>query len=193
VTPREIEEFRALRATIQERGSQRVYLFFASLAVWAASTIATAALAALPVATLLPLLLLAAGFEAIFQLHTGVERIGRYLQVFYGEMETEPTRDWEHVAMAYGQAHRGGPDPLFTAYFALATLLNFVPVLLAEPVRLEVTVVGTIHLLFFVRLWIAKRAASQQRPTDLERFRRIKEAGGPGRAGGAEVAGKAGA
>jgi hypothetical protein len=187
VTPREIEEFRALRATIRERGSQRVYLFFASLVVWAASTIATAALAALPVATLLPLLLLAAGFEAIFQLHTGVERIGRYLEVFYGEMDTEAGRDWERVAMAYGQAHRGGSDPLFAVYFALATLLNFVPVLLAEPVRLEVTVVGTIHLLFFVRLWIAKRAASQQRLTDLERFRRIKEAGGAG------VAGKPGA
>jgi hypothetical protein len=48
-------------------------------------------------------------------------------------------------------------------------------------------VVGTIHLLFFVRLWIAKRAASQQRAADLDRFRRIKEAGGAG------VAGKAGA
>jgi hypothetical protein len=177
VTPREIEEFRALRATIRERGSQRVYLFFASLVVWAASTIATAALAALPVATLLPLLLLAAGFEAIFQLHTGVERVGRYLQVFYGEMETGPVRDWERVAMAYGQAHRGGSDPLFAGYFALATLLNFVPVLLAEPVRLEVTVVGTIHLLFFVRLWIAKRAASRQRAVDLDRFQRMKDAG----------------
>jgi fatty acid desaturase len=62
VTPREIEEFRALRATIRERGSQRIYLFLWTLVAWAASTIATAALAALPVATLLPLLLLAAGF-----------------------------------------------------------------------------------------------------------------------------------
>jgi hypothetical protein len=181
VTPREIEEFRALRATIRERGSQRIYLFLWTLVAWAASTIATAALAALPVATLLPLLLLAAGFEAIFQVHTGVERIGRYLQVFYGEMEdSQPGRDWERVAMAYGQAHRGGSDPLFAAYFALATLLNFVPVILAEPVRLELTVVGAIHLLFFLRLWIAKRAASRQRATDLERFRRIKEAGRAG-------------
>jgi hypothetical protein len=181
VTPREIEEFRALRATIRERGSQRIYLFFAATVAWAAATIATAALAALPVAAVLPLLLLAGGFEAIFQLHTGVERIGRYLQVFYGEMETsEPGRDWERVAMAYGQAYRGGSDPLFAGYFALATLLNFVPVLLAEPVRLEVTVVGTVHLLFFLRLWIAKRAASRQRLTDLERFRRIKEAGKAG-------------
>ena len=45
---------------------------------------AVASLAAIPVATLLPLVLLAACFEAIFALHTGVERIGRYLQVFYG-------------------------------------------------------------------------------------------------------------
>src|SRR5439155_3058751 len=75
MTGRDAEEYRALRATIRERGTTRVWLFVVGLAVWAALVVATAALAALPIATLLPLLLLAAVFEAVFALHVGVERI----------------------------------------------------------------------------------------------------------------------
>src|SRR5947209_377037 len=85
MTPRDVEEYRALRDTIRERGTTRVWVFIAGLAVWAALVIATAALAALPVATLLPLLVLAAVFEAVLSLHIGVERIGRYLQVYFEE------------------------------------------------------------------------------------------------------------
>src|SRR5581483_8305308 len=126
MTPRELEEYTALRATIRERGSLRVTLFLATLFAWGGATIATAALAALPVAALLPLLLLAAGFEGVLSLHTGVERIGRYLQVFY---EADAACAWERTAMAYGKQFPGGPDPLFSAHFALAAALNFVPVL----------------------------------------------------------------
>ncbi len=180
MTPREIEEFRALRATIRERGSSRVWLFIAGLTVWAAATIATAALAALPVATLLPLLLLAATFEVILHVHTGIERIGRYLQVFYqdGE-EATPGRDWERTIMAFGRLHPGGSDPLFSTFFALAAALNFVPVITADPVMLELTVVGGIHLLFLVRLFFGRRAAAHQRAKDLEVFQRIKNSGQP--------------
>jgi hypothetical protein len=178
MTPREVEEYRALRATIRERGSLRVVLFLVAVVAWAAATIATAALAALPVATVLPLFVLASGFESVFAVHTGVERIGRYLQVFY---EEDGTREWERTAMAYGRAFRGGgPDALFTSYFYFATLLNFVPVLLAEPVRLEVGVVGTVHLFFVARVFVAHRASAHQRAQDLERFQRIKGAGGAG-------------
>src|SRR5947208_9263461 len=77
MTPRELEEYSALRATIRERGTARVWVFLAGLALWAALTIATAALVSLPVAALLPLLTLAATFEMVFALHTAVERIGR--------------------------------------------------------------------------------------------------------------------
>ena len=188
MTPREIEEYRALRATIRQRGSLRVGLFFTTLVAWAAAAIATAALATLPVATLLPLLLLAAGFEGMFSLHTGVERIGRYLQVFYGDDEAsppDPTRsraeagsrvaDWERTAMAYGQRYPGGPDPLFASYFVIATVLNFVPVLLAEPVRIELTVVGLAHLLVVGRVLLARHASAGQRAKDLERFQRLKQ------------------
>src|SRR5712692_11822960 len=83
MTPRDQEEYRALRATIRERGTTRIWIFVVGLVGWAGLVIATAALAALPVATLLPLLVLAVVFEAVVALHTGVERIGRYIQVFF--------------------------------------------------------------------------------------------------------------
>jgi hypothetical protein len=175
--PHEIEEYRALRATIGQRGTARVWVFLAALIAWAAATIATAALAALPVATLLPLLLLAAGFEAVFSLHTGVERIGRYLQVFYEDAEAAPSgRQWERTAMAYGRAYPGGgSDPLFALYFTVAAVLNFVPVILAEPVQTEVIVVGALHVMLVARILIARHLASGQRARDLERFQRIKQ------------------
>ena len=172
MTPREVEEYRALRATIRDRGTQRVWLFLVVITAWAAGTIATAALAALPVATLLPLLVLGAGFETLCGVHIGIERIGRYLQVFYPPDEGE--RDWERTVMAYGLAYpKSGPDPLFSPYFLLAIVLNFVPVLLAEPVRLEVSVVGAVHLFFAGRVVAARLASGKQRVQDLERFQRL--------------------
>lgn len=172
MTPREIEEYRALRATIRERGSLRIVLFLVTIIAWAAATIATAALAALPVATMLPLFLLAAGLESLLALHTGVERVGRYLQVFYAE---DGAREWERTSMAYGRAHAGGPDPLFSLFFCVATLLNFVPVLIAEPVRLELEVVGTAHVLLLIRIAVARHTAARQRAVDLERFQRLRD------------------
>jgi hypothetical protein len=175
LTRREVNEYRVLRDTIRQRGSLRVTLFLVTLMAWAAATIATAALAALPVASLLPLLLLAAGFEVVFGLHTAVERIGRYLQVFYEEGDPSPSgRAWERTAMAFGRAYPGGPDPLFVAYFIIAVILNFVPVILAEPVQIELTVVGAAHVIVIARILLARRAASGQRARDLERFQRLK-------------------
>jgi hypothetical protein len=172
MTPRELEEYSALRATIRERGTARVWVALAGLAIWAALTIATAALASLPVATLLPLLALAAAFEIVFALHTGVERIGRYIQVFF---ETPGERSWEHTAMAFGRMFPGGgSDPLFAAYFAFATVLNIVPAALLRPVAIEWVVVGLPHVLFVAHLWRGRRRAAGQRAVDLERFERLK-------------------
>jgi hypothetical protein len=164
------EEYRALRATIRERGTAKVWVVVAGMIGWAALTMATAALASLPVATFLPLLVLAVTFEAVFNLHVGVERIGRYLQVFY-----EDGTGWEHTAMSFGRPLKGtGTDPLFVAHFLIATILNIVPALLAEPVRLEITVVGSAHLLFVLRIVLARRSASRQRAADLRRFEDMK-------------------
>jgi hypothetical protein len=177
MTDRELEEYRTLRDTIRERGTARVWVFLAGLVAWGALTTATAALASLPVATFLPLLVLAATFEAVFSLHVGVERIGRYVQVFL-----ENDGAWEHVLMEARPPLRGtSVDPLFTVHFLIATLLNFVPVLLAEPVRLEVYVVGSAHVLVAARMLFARRAASRQRAADLARFLELRA----GKAGGA--------
>jgi hypothetical protein len=180
MTAREQDEYRALRATIRERGTARVCIFVAGVAAWTAATIATAALASSPVASLLPLLLLAGVFEAIFALHVGVERIGRYLQVFYetpaGDSPSLPALPkWEHAAMAFGRP-RGAvtTDGLFTVPLLLAALVNMAPALLLNPIRAELIFVGGAHALFVLRLTVARLAAGRQRAIDLKRFQQLK-------------------
>jgi hypothetical protein len=175
MTGRELHEYRALRATIRERGTTRLWIFLIGLSFWGGLTVATAALAELPVATLLPLLILAADFEIVLTLHTGVERIGRYIQVFFEDEGEDP--GWEHRIMSFGQSFPSGlGDPLFTPYFLTATIFNFVPVLFASPLPIEYGVVGSIHALFVVRVLTARRSAARQRVVDLERFQRLKRA-----------------
>ena len=176
MNPRELEEYKALRTTIRDRGTARVWIFVTGVAIWGAMVLAVASLASLPVATLLPLVLLAACFEAIFALHTGVERIGRYLQVFY-EDETHSgsvVRNWEHAAMRFGQAVPGrGADPLFSGLFLIAAVVNFFPAVLAVAQPIEYMVIGPAHLIFIGRVLIGRRHAGQQRATDLAAFEKL--------------------
>lgn len=173
MTDREQDEYSALRATIRERGTARVWVFAGGVAAWAAATIVTAALASTPIATLLPLLVLASVFEGVFALHVGVERIGRYLQVFHEADET--CARWEHAAMAFGRpAGAAVTDPLFTVPFLLATLFNAAPALILQPTRVELVFVGGAHALFVLRLLVARQAAGRQRAVDLERFQQIR-------------------
>ena len=174
MTAREQEEYTALRATIRERGTARVWLFFAGIVAWGALTVATAALASSPVAVLLPLLVLSAAFEAVFALHAGVERIGRYVQAFH----EADTPGWEQAAMAFGRpAGAIATDGLFTILFLLATLFNLAPVLVMNPVGVELIFVGGAHVLFVLRVLVARAGAARQRAIDLERFQQLK----PGR------------
>jgi hypothetical protein len=176
MTRRELEEYRALRATIRERGTARVWVFVTGLGAWAALVVATAALASLPVATLLPLLFLAAVFEAVFALHTGVERIGRYIQVFYEEASE---RGWEQTAMAFGRAFPArGSDPVFAPYFWVAIVFNFVPALLAGAVRIEWTVVGIAHVIVAARIALARWQSARQRVVELQHFLQLKQQSG---------------
>ena len=81
-------------------------------------------------------MLLAAGFEAVFALHTAVERIGRYLQVFYERRSVATgTGVGAHGDGVRPRLSRAGQIRCSSPYFFLATVLNFVPVLLAEPVQ----------------------------------------------------------
>ena len=178
MTSREQDEYQALRATIRERGTARVCVFAGGIAAWAAATIATAALASTPVATLLPLLVLASVFEAIFALHVGVERIGRYIQVFH-EADEAGAR-WEHAAMAFGRpAGAAATDALFTVPFLLAVLFNAAPALTLEPTRVELLFVGGAHALCVLRLLVARQVSGKQRGIDLERFQQLKRRAGP--------------
>lgn len=182
MTGRDHDEYSALRATIRERGTARVCTFVAGIAAWTAATIATAALASSPVASLLPLLLLACVFEAVFALHVGVERIGRYVQVFHeGSGESDGSGGsggaigWEHAAMAFGRPRGAATsDALFTLPFVLAALFNIAPALLLNPIPTELIFVGGAHALFVLRLVVARLAAGRQRAIDLERFRQLK-------------------
>jgi hypothetical protein len=126
-----------------------------------------------PLASLFSLAVLVAGFEAIHALHVSVERIGRYVQVYYESSEDGPR--WETTAMKVGPALPGGGiDPLFTVVFVCATVINLIPALLPSPTRLQLGVMGLFHAAFLVRLLRARGAAARQRAVELESYRAIK-------------------
>lgn len=174
MTSRELEEYSALRDTIRERGTARHWIVVVGLGLWAALTVAVAAVLAVPLATLVPLLVLAAVFEVVFTLHTGVERVGRYVQIFH-EQPGEAAA-WEQVAMSYGRSFGGGGiDALFSPIFMVAGLLNFIPALLSGPMAVDSGVAAVVHVLFILRVVVAKRKAGVQRAVDLERFAKLRD------------------
>ncbi len=180
MTPRERDEYRALRATIRERGTARIYVFAAGLVGWAALVLTTAATMTLPVATLLPLVVLAGIFEAVFALHVGVERVGRYIQVFYEADEEDSATRWEHAAMQFGpEAAKGTPNPLFASIFLIATLGNIAPAAFAGALPMEWALIGAVHALFGIRVIMARRLAGGQRARDLARFRALRNGSAP--------------
>jgi len=167
-------EYRTLRDTIRERGTRRVTLFWAGLTTWAVLRLAAQALDPDVYLTLVSLAALAAAFEAVYALHVSVERIGRYLQVFYEETGTLPA--WEYTAMALGRGvPAGATDPLFSRMFGIAAVLNLAPGLLAAP-PVPLALVLLAHLLFGVRLLQARRYAARQREQDLRRFQELHKA-----------------
>jgi hypothetical protein len=140
---------------------------------WAALACQLLFVSDVPLASLFSLAVLVAGFEAIHALHVGVERIGRYVQVYYESSEDGPR--WETTAMKIGPALPGGGiDPLFTVVFFLATVVNLIPALLPSPTRLQLGLMGLLHAAFLVRLVRARGAAARQRAVELESYRAIK-------------------
>jgi hypothetical protein len=121
--------------------------------------------------------ILAAGFEAIHALHVGVERIGRYLQVYYEVSNDGP--QWETTCMLVGPSlPGGGVDPLFTMLLGGAAIANVIPLLAVMPSPVVLAIVGLLHALFLVRLVRARWAAARQRTVELESYRAIRS-GGP--------------
>jgi hypothetical protein len=165
-----IAEYEALRATIRQRGTVRIGLILAGVISWGALTLALNAGPFERAATLVPLLVLAATFEVSFFIHTAVERVGRYLQVFYENQD-----GWETVVMAYGRNNAGGLDPLFVMLFAVVAIANFacsLPAQQQHPGWVGISLVA--HVVFGWRLARGRRLAGAQRAQDLQRFLAIK-------------------
>ena len=173
-------EYLVLRRTIAQRGALRPILMLCGTGIWAAILTAVLVLLPYPVAAAIPLLVLVVTFEAIRPLHFGAERIGRYLQVFYEE-QGEPGRalrdtpSWERVAMSFGAVPGVGGHPLFVPAFLLATALNYLAVLLPQPVVIEMSVMAIPHLAFIAWLIAADRAMRNQRTIELARLRELVE------------------
>ena len=167
-------EYRALRATITARGGLRLALALGGFTAWALVLVAVLTWLPNPVAGSIPLLLLAATFEINRMIHLGVERIGRYLQVFYEDTPSAhlDTPAWESSAMRFGPAIPGaGGHPLLAPLFFLATLINFLSVVLPGPIQLELAVMAVPHLSFIIWMLYADRAMRRQRSRELDRFR----------------------
>jgi len=166
-------EYVALRATIRERGTVRMCAVLIGLAVWGGLVTALLIAGRPGPGMLVPIMVLVATFEINFFMHTGVERIGRYIQVFYEE-QTD-SKAWETTAMSYGARFpSGGLDALFSIVFFAATLLNFLAFLTTTPQSpgwLAISLLA--HLAFNYRIVRARRASAAQRALDLERFRNL--------------------
>ena len=166
-------EYGALRATIRERGTARLCAVALGLSVWGA--LATALLIAelSGAITLVPLLVLVATFEINFFIHVGVERIGRYLQVFFEERTG--SIGWETTAMNYGTRFRGrGLDPLFSMIFVLASAVNFLSSFAVAERRPGWIVIALVaHLVFNYRIVRARQFSFAQRSIELEHFRAL--------------------
>lgn len=175
-------EYRVLRETIATRGTLRPVLALIGIAGWAVILTAVLVWIPYPVSAVIPLMVLVATFEVIRPLHFGAERIGRYLQVFYEE-DGQPERQlyetpsWERVAMRLSAVPGTGGHPLFVPLFFLATIVNVLPVLLAQPpaTPIELGALAVPHVSFMLWLFNADRAMRSQRAAELEQFRALRD------------------
>jgi hypothetical protein len=164
-------EFTALRRTISARGTARIVIAAGTVVAWSSLATLVLLFSDLPLAVLIPFVVLAAGFEAVHALSAGAERIGRYLQVYY-ESERDGPR-WETTAMAGGPAlPGGGVDPLFSVLFGGAAVLNALALPIA-PIWQEMAVIGVVHVAFLIRIIRARSAAARQRSVELDRFKAL--------------------
>jgi hypothetical protein len=175
-----LEEYRALRATIRERSTMRLLVALITFVAWAALAVLATGLGFARPLTLIPLIVLAAGFETVYAAHVAVERVGRYLQVHYETAPGQPP-EWEHAAMGIGRPTRpsSGADPLYCTLFILAIVLNLMPAAVAPStgesdflgISMELAALTIFHLLVIGRILRARSFAAGQRSRDLQWFR----------------------
>jgi hypothetical protein len=124
-------------------------------------------------------MILLATFEVIRSLHLAVERVGRYIQVYFEETASGPAPAaapaWEHTAMAFGPRVPGaGVHPYFLPVFIMATFVNFLAVVFPGPVMVELTILAVPHVAFLAWLIYCDAAMRKQRATELARFRALR-------------------
>jgi hypothetical protein len=153
-------------------------LQWTGLAVWAALLVAVLVTLPYPVAAAIPLLVLAAAFELARGLHLGVERLGRYLQVFHEQdASSGDAPRWEHVAMALGPRVPGaGGHPLALPFFLMATAVNGLAVIVPGPQPIEWATLLVPHLAFVAWMFVCDRRMRAQREQELAALTRLKAA-----------------
>lgn len=168
-----VAEFTVLRQTIAARGTARVLIAVATVSLWATLATALGLFSDLPLLALIPLCALVAGYEAVWALHVGVERIGRFIQVVH---EAEPGQaSWETTAMTLGPSlPGGGVNPLFSVVFGAACLGNLAAAFAAEPTPLEVVLLFAGHAAVLLRLAQTRVLAGRQRQSDLAAFAALR-------------------
>ena len=171
-------EYLVLRRTIAQRGALRPILLVGGIGIWALTLIAVLVWLPNPLAFLIPLIVIAATFEAIRPLHFGAERIGRYLQAFYEEAgdPDHPLRDtpsWERVAMRFGKVPGVGGHPLFVPIFLLALAANYMAMMVSGPRAIDTVVMGVAHAIFGGWVFAGHRAMKTQREVELDRMRQL--------------------
>lgn len=175
------QEYAVLRETIKSRGGARPLVALAGVSAWAAAMLGVLIWLPNPLAAVVPLLILVTTFEVVRSLHLGVERIGRYVQVFFeeglaadGAPLTPPA--WEHTAMTFGSAVPGaGGHPLFFPILLLATIINMIAVILPDPLPIELGTLLVPHVAFVVWMVYCDRGMRRQRANELARYRALKK------------------
>ena len=123
-----------------DRGTARVMLLPLVFIGWAGTTIAAAGVITVAISTLLPLLVLAAGFEAIFALHASSAPVPPRVE--------------------------GAPDPLFGRLFVLAISVNFLPAALNFEFVAELLLLAIPHFVLINRIRVARQVLGRLRASD---------------------------
>jgi hypothetical protein len=174
-------EYTVLRDTIRERGTARTSAFLLGFLGWAALLVAVLIWLPTPIAAAVPLLVLLATFEVVRTLHLGVERVGRYVQVFFEDVSPDGrfvAPAWERTAMVFGRSLPGaGVHPYFLPLFLIAGVVNFLAVIFPGPVPVELTTMAVPHVAFLVWVLYCDRGMRRQRASELARFEEIRQRG----------------
>ena len=173
----QLEEFRQLRTTIRERSTARVVVSFITFVSWGVLALVVRHSTESMAYGLVPLVVLAVGFELVFALHVSVERIGQYLTVFHEASPGMPK--WETAIAAFGRTAartRTQPHVLLANEFIVVTGINLVLAVEFEISDLAPDIaIAVFHVAFIVRVVQAVRQARHQREADAAAFQAIAQ------------------